>query len=739
MKKIVFIASTLALNSFIVNAQEIIQPTKLSKTSFAIIVDEETYLQTKNEISVYQKSVEKDGIGTYIVHHNWKNPEEIKSILHQLYQNKKQPLEGAVFVGKIPIPMIRGAQVLTSAFKMIETVKWENSSVPSDRYYDDFDLKFDFIKQDENELRSNYFYYNLSADSPNYISMDIYTGRIKPPVESDNDNEIEQIKKYLVKLVQVKEENNPLNNMIASTGYGYNSNSMASWGNELIAFRSTFPNLFSPQNSIKFLNYRNSDFMKNQLISELRNENLDFAFMTGHGTPTLQLLNGYPDVSSPQPSMENVGRYIRSKMINAKESKRDLEKVKKDFQTSLGLNDKWFEDSFDQKRIDEDSITNQKMDIHSIDLENINVRVAYLNSCLTGSFHKKDYLAGHYPFSNGKNVVAFANTVGVLQDLWSTQLIGILQDGARVGHLLKKTAFLETHILGDPTYHFNAENSSTYNALFANRKASKKEWYKLLKTNNADLQSYSLTELYKLEDEAIFSKKLKDIFLSSPYETVRTQAYYQLRKYNNNDYKTILPIALHDNYEYLKRKALYDINDIGEDKFINEIVNAYINDQDLARSQYKINWMFQFFNYDKMIAELNKQLKGNTTIFNADDLLANALKKVEYEKSKNKELINNLSQSKLSEKELNFEIRSLRLYRHHSVVPQLIAIVNDESKSIETRKITLDALSWFGQSYQKETIINSLNNLIQKETNEEIKKLALKSINAIKDATKRQF
>ena len=739
MKKSFFILSALTLTAFVANAQEIIKPTKSTKTSFAIVVDSETYKGAKNELEAYQKSVEKDGLGTYIIHHNWKNPDEIKTILHQIYQDKKQPLEGAVFVGNIPIPMLRGAQMLTSAFKYPETAKWENSSVASDRFYDDFDLKFDFLKQDDNKERSNYFYYQLAADSPHYVGMDIYTARIKPAVTAGNDNSTEQIKKYLVKLVKIKAENNPFNQMISSTGHGYNSNSSISWGNEAMALRTTFPNLFTQGNSIKLLNYRNSTFLKYNLLTELNREDLDFAYMTGHGTETLQLLNGYPDASSPQPSMENVGRYIRSKMISAKERKADLKKTKADFQASLGLNDKWFADAFDQKRIDEDSIFNQNMDIHAEDLKHVNARVAYINSCLTGSFHKKNYIASSYSFSNGKNVVAFANTVGVLQDLWGTQLLGILQDGARTGHLLKQTAFLETHILGDPTFHFTTNNASKYNELFAKQNATKKDWYNLLKENNADLQSYAIKQLADIEDENTFSKKLVEIFKTSPYESVRTQAYFQLRKYNNEDFKSILHLALVDNYEYIKRKALYDISDLGGDEYLEQLIDTYINDQELARSQYRVNWNFQFINHDKAIEILKKKLENNTSVYNAKELLADGIKKLEYEKKKLNSKLADLTKEGLSEKEMISEIRSLRLYRYQSLIPQVIAIAKDTSKPVAVRVTAAETVGWFGLSNQRDLIEREFTKAIETEKTEEVKNQMLKTIRSMQDITKRQF
>ena len=334
-------------------------------------------------------------------------------------------------------------------------------------------------------------------------------------------------------------------------------------------------------------------------------------------------------------------------------------------------------------------------------------------------------------------MVAFANTVGVLQDLWGMQLLGILQNGARVGHLLKKTAFLETHILGDPTFHFSSEKN--YNDLFVNQKATKKDWYKLLKEKDADLQSYALTELSKIENEKGFSEKLVELFKTSPFESVRTQAYFQLRKYNNQAFLYVLDLALNDNYEYIKRIALYDVSDMGDVKFIDQLIDIYIKDQELARSQYRISWMFQFFDYDAVTEALNRKLKGNENIFNSANLLEKALTKVSYAKTKNADLLKVLSDTNSSEKELNSQIRMLRLYRHHSAVPQVISIIKDDSKSMDTRISALEALSWFGQSYQKDLILKMCNDLITTSTDDVIVQQAQKTKQIITDATKRQW
>ncbi|MDZ7635917.1 MAG: hypothetical protein U5L72_16375 [Bacteroidales bacterium] len=69
--------------------------------------------------------------------------------------------------------MLRDAQHLTSAFKMDqERYPWHRSSIPSDRFYEDFDLEFTFLKADTNGL---YFYYSLNPSSVQVLTPQILT------------------------------------------------------------------------------------------------------------------------------------------------------------------------------------------------------------------------------------------------------------------------------------------------------------------------------------------------------------------------------------------------------------------------------------------------------------------------------------------------------------------------------------------------------------------------------------
>lgn len=712
-----------------VDAQDIQQPGIKSETSFAMVIDSDTYSVVKDEIKAYKEVVEKDGLGTYILVHTWSSPAEIKEQLEKLYRQRTAKLEGAVLIGDIPIPMIRDAQFLTSAFKMNQRLRWDKSSVPSDRYYDDFDLQFDFLHQDTAKGREQYFYYSLNAASNQFIEMDIYSARIKPPVEKGEDAKI-KIKEYLQKVVRLRREENPLTDMVVSKGHGYNSNSTNAVSGEALALRSQFPTLFKPGHSVKFINYRNADLIKFNLLSELKRPGVDFAYMTGHGTATLQLLNGYPDASAPQPSMENVGRYIRSKMRAAKERGAGLEEEKERYKQMFGLNDKWFEDTFDAASIEADSLFNEDMDMQIYDVRDagIQARLVYLNSCLTGSFQLDNYLAGYYPFSQNENLAAVANSVGVLQDLWGGELLGVLQHGVRAGNWLKHVAYLETHVLGDPTFSFSSPKKNDLNKALVLRTQDKKYWQSLLKEEDADLQALALIYLSRILPQKEASSLLKSYYFNSFYETVRMEAFQLLRNFEDQNYFDVLHAAKGDAYEYIRRRAVYDLADFGGDDFVKDQLEFFVSDPHSERVAYRARWNLRFLNPELARQYVEEIIRNNDRLSHSDSLANKLLRDIDmYSKSTEKSATILADKSK-PEKERIAEITTMRLYRNHALIPSLITIAKDTTESDETRKTALEVMGWFTISVRRADIIAACEAVMNEEQHsDEIRQEALKT------------
>ncbi|MDZ7763797.1 MAG: hypothetical protein U5K00_05155 [Melioribacteraceae bacterium] len=342
---------------------EIIDPTVEESFSFAIVVDNSTFDRIENSILEYRDAIQdKDKLSVYVLVVSDEQPNEIRTRINDLY--KSSNLEGAVFIGDVPIPMIRGAQHMTSAFKMNENRDWVDSSVPSDRYYDDFDLKFKFLKRDS--TNSLLYYYELTPESPQKIDKDIYSGRIKPPVT--DDSKYDMIKNYLKKAVAAK--NNPalLDNGFVYTGHGYHSESLISWRDEAIALREQFPLMFKIGGKLKHIRESPSSDMKEVIMIDLEKEKYDLAVFHAHGSDDAQYLMGYPAAESIQENVKSIRRFVRSKIRTAKERGRDIEELKNYYKENYNLTDKWFEGTFVDSVYKADSTFNYSMDIYSDDL-----------------------------------------------------------------------------------------------------------------------------------------------------------------------------------------------------------------------------------------------------------------------------------------------------------------------------------------------------------------------------------
>lgn len=558
-----------------------------SQSSFAIVIDQYHGNHLNTELEAYKLALEKEGLNVFILKNDWKNPDQIRTELKQLYTNNK--LEGTILIGNIPVPMIRDAQHLTSTFKMPQDMDWIESSVPSDRFYDDFDLQFNFIKQDEK--KSNLYYYQLDAKSPQYIQMDIYSGRLKPPTAKKEES-VAYIRSYLQKVIAQKSEINPLNNITTYTAEGYNSNALNSWSSVLFGFKNQFKGLFQSSNQIKFSSYNNKNFMKAYWMTQLARPEVDYAYFNGHGLPDYQIVSANPVGSNPSVSMENVSRYVRSQMRKAKEGNKDLNEQKQNLQNQLGLNDKWFENVFDKEVILQDSIYQENLTISLADLKdwNVNAKLVYLDACLNGSFQLDEYIAGYYPFSKGNNIATFANSVGVLQDLWANEMMGLIQNGTRVGQILKHSAYLETHIFGDPTFSFTAENQLAWNKELAHN-TNEKYWKSLLDHPIADVQAIALRKLAQYYPNQSTSKIVSDKFYQSQDEVVRTEAYLILKRLKPTNWHQIIVDASKDNYEYLRRISVYDMGEIGSEEFIQPLIALYFEDRMSNRTSFNIERM----------------------------------------------------------------------------------------------------------------------------------------------------
>ena len=85
-----------------------------ARNGFAIVIDSVSYQEARPEVDAYARAIERlHGLKVYTVIDRWQVPDSIRATLKHLHEQKSEPIVGTVFVGDIPIVMVRDAQHLT--------------------------------------------------------------------------------------------------------------------------------------------------------------------------------------------------------------------------------------------------------------------------------------------------------------------------------------------------------------------------------------------------------------------------------------------------------------------------------------------------------------------------------------------------------------------------------------------------------------------------------------------------
>ena len=103
----------------------------------------------------------------------------------------------------------------------------------------------------------------------------------------------------------------------------------------------------------------------------------------------------------------------------------------------------------------------------------------------------EDCIADAYIFGEGNTVVTQGNTVNTIQDKWPDEYLGVLACGVRIGQWARHVHFLETHIIGDPTYRFanTGDSRLDLNKILVKEKKNVALWHRMLKHPLPDVQA----------------------------------------------------------------------------------------------------------------------------------------------------------------------------------------------------------------------------------------------------------
>ena len=692
------------------------------KSRFLIVIDKESYEAAKEEVLAYKSVLEEEGLGAILLVGQWSNPESLRAEIKKSY-NERPVLEGAVFIGKIPVVRIRNFQHATTAFKMDEiNYPITESSVTSDRYYDDLDLEFELIEQDKKNPAD--FYYRLKESSPQVVKSNFYSARMMPPSDMGIDPVI-LLKRYLKKVVAAHKEKNPLDKLAIFNGHGYNSDCLTAWQNEQFAIREQLPLAFKSSKGNGFYNFRQDPFMKYKLYDKMQQPGTDLFIFHEHGDFDTQYINGeYPapnilEVINPEFSpvlaaeklgpMSTMATFFRNTYRRYKGERK--ENYKKSLIAERGLT----EDFFSKERLDstrmQDSLFAADVNIVLSDLKKIKMQPKFsiFDACFNGSFHKPGYIAGYHVFGEGNTIVAQANTVNVLQDKWALELLGMLEEGARIGFWQKEVQYLESHLIGDPTYHFHAADAVQLNLDLATKIDDTKLWETYLCQSNPNLQALALKQLAK-KPPVKFSSKLLAIFNKSEYYSVRMEAFKRLLDIDDENRVKAILAGLNDPYELIRRFAARFAGYSGDPVLISPLVNTILFSNESKRVQYAAQSSLQMFDIPSVITEIERQVKASNLsdkVKASEELTTYFNDQLKYQEKSLRTILD--KKGKVSER-LN-AIRSLRNYNNHKQVSDLLTVLNDSTDDSNIRTVMAEALGWFNWSIRKAEIVSSLNHL----------------------------
>ena len=708
-------------------AQTVVKPSVKTKTTFAIVIDQKSYDEAKNEVDAYRASVEKEGLGTYLLIDDWKRPEPIREQLIKWHKDKKAPLEGCVLVGDIPIAMVRDAQHLTSAFKMSQKSNWQESSVPSDRYYDDFGLTFDYIKQDS-EI-TDYHYVSMRSDSKQYIMPDIYSSRIRP-LKIEGRDRYQMLRDYLKKVVAEKESNNVLDQFTMARGHGYNSEDLVAWSGEQLALREQMPQLFKAGNTVKFYDFNSQFPAKDDYLNEIQREGLDIILFHHHGGPTTQYLNGAEEGASMDIYKKNIKHSLRSR-IKRLMRKLDKEAAIEQCVKEYGVPREWCEDTFTPEFIKMDSIHNANMDIFAKDIHKLtpNARFALFDACYNGSFHQDDNIAGAYIFGKGKTIATMGCTVNTIQDKWPDEFIGLMADGMRIGQFVRFTCFLENHLVGDPTFHFVPNGSlkgMDVNEAIVLKEGDVAFWKEQLNSPSADMQAMALRQLSMADYKGI-TELLEKTYFDSDKFVVRLEAVRLLALNHPASAINVLKASLNDTYELVRRFSTEYAERNSSSELLTPWVESFLLRGNEKRHNFRVTSAINAFDHDKAKAE-TERLAAGMSWYNRSRI-DYFISRFDKQKEGMQEDFDMVSNPESTDKEVGNQITR---YRNSPITPAiepLMIVLKNENRDEEVRVSAAEVLGWYNLHYNKASIIAQLKNF--KTSNKNVMNEVKKTINRL--------
>ena len=593
-----------------------------ARDGVAVVIDAVSYKKARTELDDYVYALEKkQNYKVYIVIDKWQVPDSIRTQLISLHEKKRNAIVGAVLIGDIPIPMVRDAQHLTSAFKMDQSKDRRESSVPSDRFYDDFGLKFKSLGKDA-ELP--YWYYSLSADGHQRVCPDIFSGRIRP-TDAGGVSRYDKLRAYLRKATATKTQPEKMSSVFVFTGDGSISESKPAHIDEFRGLMEHFPQLSAIPNAFSYMDYNDATPIRFRMMDELMRPDLSLAVLHHHGDWDTQYLNMR---SSDNLTIDDFAKYK--------------------FRP--------------------------------------NARCVVFDACFNGSFHRDDCIANQYIFSSGATVATLAGSVNIIQDKWYDHYLGLLACSKSIGYINQHTAYLESHVIGDPTFAFIPTPPVK---------------------GSADLLCHNMLE----HTQRYNDQTLLHILNSYPLAIVRLQAFTMLCNRKSDLIEDAIITALSDNYEMLQRFAVNMMSKSGSPKLIPAFARLLTRPNLSKRVAFNADQAIQFFDKRLLSEALEKELHAIEDHLVKPDSFCNAIRgQVEKMGARWDNDILSLCSDSLDKKHALRQAGYMRIYCPAYLLPQ-VADYTLRCEDNDLKKALLDVMGWHYNAYTSNICLDAAHKI----------------------------
>ncbi len=701
----------------------VVQPASSGRSGFAIIVDSVTYARTGSAVDAYRSAVEADGLPTYTVVADWHSPEEVRGVINDL-RKRKPAIEGFVLIGDVPVVMMRDAQHLTTAFKMDQERPWAESSVPTDRYYDDPDLRCTFLKRDS--ANGLLYYYSLDAASPQRVDRDLYSARMLAP--GKGDERFARLEAYLQKVVALKKEAPALDHALVFTGHGYHSEALSAWEGMLQAFREQFPQLYMPGGGVRQLYHAMTPDMKEILLRDLQDPALDMAIFHAHGADDVQYLLGDPPAPMISDHVNAIKTFLRSKLRQARRRKQSVEEAQQYYIKEYGIPDAWFDGAFVDSVKIADSLAALRLDLYIDDIRGITPapRFVMFDECFNGNYTAPDYVAGAYLFGKGNTVTAVANSVNILQDIWADELLGLLGHGVRAGLWHQHRNTLESHLLGDPTFRYAPSSKGPdLNVAMVSGTRDERKWRGMLSNTDPTLRMVALRMLHRRRGAAM-AGELRTMYARDPSYNVRLEILRLLAEMGETSIEPLLPATIRDPYELIRRMSVKWMGAIAKPEFVQPLVRAMLTDP----SERVV------FNAKGELEVMAPHAAAREAAAMLDSLPGPAQRGIFVQTLQSSfrsrpEWLKELSETALADthtvKKRVGALRSLRVYPFPEAEDLLIRLSTDSRTDPAVRVAALEAMGWYTMSHGRDRLIKTCERILGQDTPDRVRQEAEKT------------